>query len=243
MSESGQPVDYEGYKGAGGPRAPPPQKPNTNPTRGRMFNFIMSLIEMMIVVFVFFNVFNAAGNLVPHLVAALCSGIALAILDFNLESYAYVRGLWFCYGGYQKIGRLNFKYVPFEMVLGFISTGFIWAFCSYWPVLLRSWGVNFWPISDPSLDIWYLPAYIVIFAMLGALADFRSKRSGMWMNGPTWSYWKCAFYVWVPGLTIGIVVDRLIFTFWTNPLGLTLSILIPFLILTITAIYLIKKVL
>lgn len=243
MAESDQTVDYEGFKGAGGPRAPPPQKPNTNPTKGRIINLIASLIGTLIVFLIFLNVFNAAGTLLPHIISALFGGLAIALWDFIIESYAYVKGLWFCYGGYQKLGRFDFKHVPFEMVLGFIPVGFSLAFLSYFPDLGRSWGWYFWPISDPNLDIWLLPGFIIILAMLGALGDFFTKRSGIWMNGPTWSYWKCSFFAWVPGLSIGIVVDRLIFYSWTNPIWLSLSILIPFLILTLTAIYLIKKVL
>ncbi len=243
MSESDHSIDYEGFKGAGGPRAPPPQKPNTNPTKGRIYSLNMSLIGTIIIFFVCFTTFKASGTLLAHIISALCAGLAIAIWDFNIESYAYVKGLWFCYGGYQKIGRLDFKHVPIEMVLGFIAIGFSFAFVSYWPELFRSWGWNFWPISNPNLDIWSLPGFIVIMGMLGAYGDFLTKRSGIWMNGPTWSYWKCAFFAWVPGLSLGIIVDRLIFYLWSNPIGLTLAILIPFLILIIVAMYLIRKVL
>ncbi|NVM53855.1 MAG: hypothetical protein HWN66_09150 [Candidatus Helarchaeota archaeon] len=244
MSQSDQAIDYEGFKGAGGPGAPPPQKPNTNPTRGRILLLLIGaplLVAIPLIIFAF--PFNAAGTLIPHIIGALCAGITIAIYDWIIEAYAHVKGLWFCYGGYQKVGRLDFKHVPIDMVFSFIGNGFALALSSYFPELVRYWGWSFWPISNPNLDIWLVPGLLVLVSLGSALGDFRSKRLGIWMNGPTWTYWKCAFYAWLPLLTSGIVVDRFIIYFWTNPLGLALSILIPFLTLGIIVVILIKKVL
>jgi hypothetical protein len=243
MVNSDQSIDYDGFKGAGEPNAPPPQKPNTNPTRVRLLLLIVSPIEIAITLLLFSSSFTAAGLLLAHIIGALCSGITIAIYDWIIEAYAYVKGLWFCYGGYQKIGRLDFKHVPFDMVLSFIATGFCYAFISYFPELFRYWGWNFWPISDPSLDLWLVPGLVVLLAIFGALGDFRTKRSGVWMNGPTWFYWKCAFLAWLPLLTSGILVDRLVLLTWTNPLFLFTTILIIAAIFAVVTIYLVKKVL
>jgi hypothetical protein len=150
MSNSNTSIDYEGFKGAGGPRAPPPQKPNTNPTKGRLIVFIATPFLAMTMLIIFFNTFNTAGTLLPHIVSALCGGITIALWYFTIESYAYVKGLWFCYGGYQKIGRFDFKHFPLEMPLGFLGIGFSLVFFSYWPELARNWGWNFWTISNPN---------------------------------------------------------------------------------------------
>jgi len=243
MSEGDQSVDYKGFKGAGGPSAPPPQKPNTNPTRARLLLLIASPIEVAIIFIVFSFPFTAAGMLIAHIIGGLCAGITIAIYDWIVEAYAYVKGLWFCYGGYQKIGKLDFRHVPIDMVISFVVTGFCLAFISYFPELFRYWGWNFWPISDSSLDLWLIPGLLVLLALFGAFGDFRTKRSGVWMNGPSWSYWKCAFFAWLPLLTSGIIFDRLVLLTWTNPILLAFTIITLFLILTIIIIILVKKVL
>ncbi|MHA1428502.1 MAG: hypothetical protein ACTSQI_21160 [Candidatus Helarchaeota archaeon] len=243
MSESDQPVDYEGFKGAGGPRTPPPQKSNTNPTRERLIMLFLSPILVITGLIVFSFPFNAEGTFVPHVFGALCGGLTIAIWDWIIEAYAYVKGLWFCYGGYQKVKKLDFKHVPIEMVIGFVIIGFSLVIVTYYPQLFRSWGWNFWPVSDPALDLLAIPVLVIPFSLFGAFADFRSKRTGVWMNGPTWSYWKCAFYAWVPLLTSGLVVDRLILLTWTNPLHTMLVIIGVFLSLALVVIYLVKKVL
>ncbi len=241
MTEANQSVDYEGFKGAGGPNAPPSQKPNTNPTRSRLLLLILSPIEVAITYILFSFWFAASGALLSHVIGALCAGLTLAIYDWIIEAWAYVKGFWFCYGGYQKIGRLDFKHIPFDMLISFVGTGFCLAFVSYFPELFRFWGWNFWPISNPSLDLWLIPGLLVILALFGAFGDFRSKRAGVWMNGPTWSYWKCAFLAWLPLLTSGVIVDRLILLTWANPIFLALTVLTIFLILTIFVIVVIKK--
>ncbi|MDD1778298.1 MAG: hypothetical protein LUQ65_09030 [Candidatus Helarchaeota archaeon] len=243
MVNSDQSIDYEGFKGAGGPNAPPPQKPNSNPTKTRLTVFFTFLIELPIVLILFTPWFMAAGVLWPHILGGLCAGITLGLYDWIGESYAYVKGLWFCYGGYQKIGKVDLKHVPFEMVLGFVVMGFCLAFVSYFPELFRYWGWNFWPISDPALDLWMLPGFLIIFALIGAYGDFRTKRSGVWMNGPTWFFWKCAFYAWLPLLTAGLLVDRLILLTWANPLLLLTTILIVAAIFAVVIIVWLKKVL
>jgi hypothetical protein len=241
MPEANPAIDYEGFKGAGGPSTPPPQKPNTNPTRSRLLLLITSPIMVTVAIFLFSFPFNAAGTLFPHIIGGLCAGLTIAIYDWIIEAYAYQKGLWFCYGGYQKVGKLDFKHVPFDMIISFIGTGFTLAFVSYFPELLRNWGWNFWPISNPALDIWLVPGLLVLVAVGGALGDFYTKRAGVWMNGPTWSYWKCAFLAWLPLLTSGIVVDRLILHFWTNTIGVMVVILTVFLSLTIISVILLKK--
>ena len=230
MLEGDKSIDYEGFKGAGAPNAPPPQKPNTNPTRARMYLLLLSPLLVAAAYIIFNRPFSSAGTLIPHIISALCAGFTLAILDWIIEAYAHVKGLWFCYGGYQKLGKIDFKHVPFEMLISFIGTGFAVAFISYYPELLRYWGWNFWPIIDPSLDIWLAPGLIAIIALIGAFGDFQTKRMGVWMNGPSWTYWKCAFYAWFPLLSTGIIVDRLILITWTNPLSLILTIISIFFI-------------
>jgi hypothetical protein len=241
MPEANQAIDYEGFKGAGGPGAPPPQKPNSNPTRSRLLLLITSPLMVIIAIILFSSPFN--GTLFPHIISGLCAGLTIAIYDWIIEAYAYQKGLWFCYGGYQKVGKLDFKHVPIDMIISFIGTGFTLAFVSYFPELLRNWGWSFWPISVSALDIWLVPGLLVLVALGGAFGDFFTKRSGVWMNGPTWRYWKCAFLAWLPLLTSGIVVDRLILHFWTTPIGLTVIILTVFLTLTIISLILVKKIL
>ncbi|MHA1130570.1 MAG: hypothetical protein ACTSQI_20985 [Candidatus Helarchaeota archaeon] len=243
MAESDQSVDYEGFKGAGGPNAPPPQKPGTNPTRKRLILLVLSPIVVIIVLIVFSSLFAAQGILFAHIIGALWAGFTIAIYDWIIESYAYVKGLWFCYGGYQKIGIIDFKHVPIDMVLGFIGTGFSLTIISYFPQLFRFWGWTFPLLSNFSLDFIGVIVLLVVMSLFGAFADFRSKRSGIWMNGPTWSYWKCAFYAWLPLLSSGIIIDRLILLTWKIPTLLTLILTAPFLVETVIIIYLIKKVL
>lgn len=243
MTNSDQSVDYEGFRGAGGPNAPPPQKTDTNPTRARLLLLVLSPIEVIITLLLFIPYFAAAGLLWAHITGAIGAGITIALYDWIVEAYAYVKGLWFCYGGYQKIGRVDFKHVPIDMVLSFVATGFCIAFISYFPELFRYWGWNFWPISDPTLDIWLLPGLLVLLALFGAFGDFRTKRSGVWMNGPSWSYWKCAFYAWLPLLTSGILVDRLMLLTWANPLLLLAIILMVTAFFAVAIIYLVKKIL
>ncbi|NVM31471.1 MAG: hypothetical protein HWN65_21715 [Candidatus Helarchaeota archaeon] len=244
MSDSDQEIDYEGFKGAGGPRAPPPQKPNTNPTRQRLISLPGAPILVTVALIIFSFPFNVEGTLVPHVIGALCAGLTVAIYDWIIEAYAYVKGLWFCYGGYQKVGKLDFKHVPIDMVIGFVAMGFSLSIVTYFPQLFRYWGWHSWfPVANPTFDLLWIPGLLVGASLWGAFSDFRAKRTGVWMNGPTWSFWKCAFYAWLPGLTTIIVVDRFIVYFWTNPVGLALSILIPFLTLGIIVVILIKKVL
>jgi len=241
MSEVDQLVDYEGFKGAGGPRAPPPQKPKTNPTRARLLTLIISPIQVMIAYIIFSFPFTVSGLLIARVVGALCAGITIAIYDWIIEAYAYINGLWFCYGGYQRIGKLDFKHVPIDMVISFVAMGFCLAFISYFPELFRYWGWNFWPVSDPTLDLWLIPGLLFFLVLVGAFGDFSSKRWGVWMNGPNWSYWKCAFVAWFPLLTSGIIVDRFVLLTWTNQILLILTIITLILILTILVVISIKK--
>ncbi len=241
MSKLDLSIDYRGFKGAGAPNAPPPQKTNTNPTRERLRLLYLSPIEIVIVLVIFSVPFNTTGTFLPHIVGALCAGITIAIIDWIIEAYAYTKGLWFCYGGYQKMGKLDFRHVPIDMIVSFIGTGFCIAFISYYPELFRYLGVDFWPISNPGLDFWGIPGLLILLAVFGALGDFFTKRLGVWMNGPTWSYWKCAFCAWLPLLTSGIVVDRLILLTWIDPILLIATILTIFLILMSATIITIRN--
>ncbi len=241
MSELNQTIDYNGFRGAGGPAAPPPQRPNTNPTRQRILLLVITPFLITIVILIFREPFVSVGTFTSHIISALCAGIYIALHDWIIEAYAYQKGLWFCYGGYQKIGRLDFKHVPIDMVIGFIGTGFNLAILTYFPELLRSWGWVFWPINDPSLDIWLVPGFLVLISLGGAFIDFRSKRAGVWMNGPIWSYWKCAFIAWLPLLGFGIIVDRVTFYLLPNPLLLSVVLTGIFGIMAIIVIILIKK--
>jgi hypothetical protein len=242
MSEVKKSIDYKGFKGAGAPNAPPPQKPNTNPTRARLLMLIFTPILVVIAYSIFSKPFLLTDTLISHIIGALCTGFTLTIMDWIIEAYAHKKGLWFCYGGFQKIGKIDFKHVPFEMLISFVGMGFGVAFITYYPELFRYWGWDFWPISNPNLDIWLVPGLIAIVALIGAFGDFQTKRMGVWMNGPTWSYWKCAFYAWFPLLSIGIIVDRLIMLTWTNPLILFLTIITIFIILITITILVARKV-
>ena len=61
--------------------------------------------------------------------------------------------------------------------------------------------------------------YVPYDTFQGAYADFQSKKQGIWMNDPTWTYWKCALYAWFPLLTSGILVDRSFFLLLTFKLN------------------------
>ncbi len=243
MSESAHTIDYEGFKGAGSPKTPPPQKAGTNPTRERTILLILAPVLIIVVLFLFGSLFKAEGTFSAHIVGALWAGLTIALYDWIIEAYAYVKGLWFCYGGYQKIGKVDFKHVPIDMVIGFILIGFSLTIVSYFPQLFRFWGWNFGPLSNPALDLIGIIILLVAISLFGAFADFRSKRTGVWMNGPTWSYWKCAFYAWLPLLSSGIVVDRLILLAWGNSAFLLITLFTPLLIETVIIIYLVKKIL
>ncbi len=209
----GAPVDpaiYTTFKGAGAPSNPPPQRPNTNPSRERILELAVLPFIACIVLLVFAPVFIASDALDHHVVSALCCGLLIAVYDWIIEAWAYKKGLWFCYGGYQKIGRIDFKHVPIDMILEFIGIGFGLAILSYYPALLTSWGWAL-PFTASPYDLLYLPGFLVVSAMVGAFGDFLTKKSGVWMNGPTWTYWKCAFLAWLPLLTSGIVIERLVF--------------------------------
>ena len=213
MSDIKQDVDYDGFRGAGGPNTPPPQKPNTNPTKPRLIMFIVGYCTLPIPIIIFSTIW-ALPILLFHIISALCGGVVIAVYDWIIEAYAYKKGLWFCYGGYQKVGNIDFKHVPIEMVIGFVSIGFNLAFVSNIPYLFRGWGWDFlgwWSAYFPFLDIIWIIIVLVFLSLFGSFGDFQSKKQGIWMNGPTWTYWKCAFYAWLPLLTSGILLDRLVF--------------------------------
>jgi len=211
MSESDE--IYTTYKGAGGPGAPPPQRPGTDPTKQRIRSLLVSAIVIPIIFIFFGPLFFLSGTLIAHIISALCGGITIAILDWIIEAYAYKKGLWFCYGGYQKIGNVDFKHVPFEMLVGFVLGGFTVSFLSYYPQLLRFWGFDIIPIDRIILDLIAVVILLVVLSLFGSFSDFNAKKQGVWMNGPTWTYWKCAFYAWLPGLALGVVIDHVIFYF------------------------------
>ncbi len=208
--ESFDPAIYTTFKGAGAPSNPPPQRPNSNPSRVRILELAVAPVPAVILLLVFAPIFNASNSLGQHVLSALCCGFVIAVYDWIVEAWAYTKGLWFCYGGYQKLGRIDFKHVPIDMIIGFIGTGFTLAILSYYPALLTSWGWAL-PFMTPPFDLVYLPGFLVLSAMVGAFGDFQTKKSGVWMNGPTWTYWKCAFLAWLPLLTSGIIIDRLVF--------------------------------
>lgn len=211
MSESDE--IYTTYKGAGGPGDPPPQKIGTDPTKERILFVVANAIVILIAFIIFGPLFFVSGTLIAHIISALCGGITIAIWDWIIEAYAYKKGLWFCYGGYQKIGKVDFKHVPFDMLVGFVLYGFTVSFLSYFPALFRFWGFDIIPINYIILDTLAIAILLVALSLFGSYADFDSKKRGIWMNGPTWTYWKCAFYAWLPLLTLGVVVDHVLFFF------------------------------
>jgi len=211
MSESDE--IYTTYKGAGGPGAPPPQRPGTDPTKERIRVVIIFAI-LVPIAFIFFGpMFFLSGTLLQHIISALCGGVIIAIWDWAIEAYAHKKGLWFCYGGYDKVGKVDFKHVPFDMLVFFVFYGFILSFVSYFPALFRFWGFDIIPINYVILDTIAIAVLLVALSLFGSFADFNSKKQGVWMNGPTWTYWKCAFYAWLPLLASGVIIDHLIFYF------------------------------
>lgn len=211
MSEPEQKIDYKGFRGAGGPSDPPPQKSNTNPTKHRIILMVISLLAMPIPVLIYLYPFLLSGTLIFHIISALCGGITIAIYDWIIEAYAYKKGLWFCYGGYQKIGKLDFQHVPIDMLIGFVGLGSIICYLSHVIEVGRTLGIDPLPPLTPLADIVSILNIVVMVSIIGALDDFRSKRLGIWMNGPTWNFWKCVLYAWVPLITSGIVVDRIVY--------------------------------
>lgn len=213
MSSRKKDIPYDSFEGAGGPNNPPPQKPDTNPTKQRLIMLIVGYCSLPIPLIAFSTIWSLP-ILLLHFISGLCGGVIIAIYDWIIEAYAHQKGLWFCYGGYQKIKELDFKHVPIDMVIGFISLGINLAFASHIPFLFRGWRwdvLGWWAAYFPALDIVWIIILLVFLSLFGAFADFQSKKQGIWMNGPTWTYWKCAFYAWLPLLTSGIIVDHLIY--------------------------------
>ena len=66
MSNNNTSIDYKGFKGAGSHNAPPPQKPNTNPTRIRLLLLLLAPILMSIVMIIFGPLFIIADSLLSR---------------------------------------------------------------------------------------------------------------------------------------------------------------------------------
>ena len=208
---------YTSFKGAGGPGAPPPQRPGSNPTR--MWQaFFVGCIVAFIVSQIFALIVFPGATYIQVLISCLCAGFAVAVSDWITEVIANKKGLWFMYGGHTRIGRINTYTIPLEMSLGFIFLAGGGAILSYLPSLLRVWGTTLWPFVDPNLDlITYVPVLIIIIAMTGSLVDFISaKRNGALMNGPNWTYWKHWPSIWVPLMSISIGTMRILMIPWPD---------------------------
>ncbi|MHA1784173.1 MAG: hypothetical protein ACTSVY_16360 [Candidatus Helarchaeota archaeon] len=131
MVKNKQYIPYDTFQGAGAPSEPPPQKPDTNPTKIRIIMLIIGVCLIPINILLFYRTFFSYGTFFQHVISATCGGITIAIIDWIIEAHVYKKGLWFCYGGYQKIGKIDFKHVPIDMVIGFIATGFNLSFISF----------------------------------------------------------------------------------------------------------------
>jgi hypothetical protein len=210
MGKTKKSVDYYGFEGAGGPGAPPPPNPKSNPDKARfntmVFSFILAIPALVLAYVVFKEV-----EYIKLIVAGLVAGIAIAIGDWMYEVYAYVRGYWFVYGGHTRLGKVNFYHVPIEMTIGFIPLGVALIILSYLPLLPRHLGIMIWPFSVPALDnILVLPITLIINSFCGGYFDFASKKYGLFMNGHNWDYFIHCMSVWLPLSTFAVVISRIV---------------------------------
>ncbi len=133
--------------------------------------------------------------------AAFLAGAVCGAYDWTIEAIAYKKGLWFCYGGIQKIAlgdmTIDFMHVPIDMVIGFVFYGVIISFVS----IYREIADRYERLAGrlhPGYDAVRLAAVLILFSFGGATVDFASKKLGIWQNGPTWSYLDTALVAWLP---------------------------------------------
>jgi len=179
------------------------KKKNLKQTTFRLASFIPILILFIVVYVIFIPKFE-------NIIGGIITGITISVYDFIIEYYAYKHGLWYCYGGFQKIGKYDL-HVPIDMSILFFIGGFTLALFSTFPNYLReTFFVEILLLLNPYLDILWILISLIIISLIGALVDFSSKKFGVWKNGETWTYWKCAFFAWFPLLTFPVLLNYLI---------------------------------
>ncbi|TFF85779.1 MAG: hypothetical protein EU551_03340 [Promethearchaeota archaeon] len=169
---------------------------------------LSTFIPMVIILIFVFIVFDPNSKII---IAGIFSGLTISIHDFIIEFYAFKHDLWYCYGGFQKIGKYNL-HVPIDMIILFFIGGLSLGIFSTFPNFIRQLtyynGILF---KNPYLDFIWVFIALVIIALIGASADFISKKFGVWENGKTWTFWKCAFYAWLPLLCLSVFIFQLMF--------------------------------
>ncbi|MBD3230885.1 MAG: hypothetical protein GF329_22090 [Candidatus Lokiarchaeota archaeon] len=175
---------------------------NRSATIFRLSSFI-PIILFLIIVYIIFS------PTLSMIIAGIFSGITISIHDFIIEFYAYKKELWLCYGGFQKIGKYNL-HVPLDMSILFFIGGLSLGIFSTFPEYLREKEILNGLFSNPMFDWIWILVILVIIALIGAAADFISKRFGVWENGKNWTFWKCAFFAWLPLLIFSVVVNYLV---------------------------------
>jgi hypothetical protein len=200
---------YTTFKGAGGPGAPPPQRPGSNPTRMWQMFFVVCVIAFIAALICAAFVYQGEYYL-KALVSSLCAGVATAVVDWMIEVYAAQKGYWFMYGGHTRLGRINSHTIPMEMSFGFIFLGAGGAILSYLPLLVRFLGITTWPFYDPNLDFLTVIVIVLIISISGACVDFIvAKRNGALMNGPNWHFVKHVVTIYFPIEAIAMVTVRI----------------------------------
>lgn len=224
------PSIYTGFKGAGAPGAPPPQKPNTNPIKF-VYGVILAGIVLLIVCLVISSFASKGTEYFQLFISALCAGIATVVVEWMYEIDALATGRWFNYcDGHSRLGKINL-HLPIEIMTIFIFLAPCLVYASYVPELSRRFGINIWPFSDPFFDLPYIVVMLLMVSLIAAFSDFTThKKVGLWMNGPDLTYWKMALTCWLPGATITVVVGRILML--VHPASLLTAVLILFLILT-----------
>ncbi|MHA1378211.1 MAG: hypothetical protein ACTSRG_07500 [Candidatus Helarchaeota archaeon] len=181
------------------------RKGRLSATQYRVVGYL-PIIPCMILAFILFQ-----PNTI-ELIAASIAGLFTALYDWCIEAYAYKKGLWYCYGGFQeiKIGNktIDFKHVPIDMIVSFWFFGFMYSILATFPDRNRN---LYHFITDPALvnpmlDPLWIAILCIIMATLGAIFDYNSKGSGVWQNGETWTFWKCAYYAWLSLICFTIVI-------------------------------------
>ncbi|MHA1301632.1 MAG: hypothetical protein ACTSO9_19600 [Candidatus Helarchaeota archaeon] len=181
------------------------KKGHLTPTQYRFVGYI-PIIPCMILAFLLFQ------PDIVEIIAASIAGVFTAVYDWSIEAYAYKKGLWFCHGGIQKIELgdkvIDFKHVPIDMVISFWFFGFMYSILATFPDRNRTLYhfISDPALTNPALDFVWIAILCVIMATLGAIFDFHSKRSGVWENGKTWTFWKCAYYAWLSLIGFTVII-------------------------------------
>jgi hypothetical protein len=206
MENNSNSVDYYGFEGAGGPGAPPPPKPGANIDRARYLTSLSCVAMGATGLAIAATVYRGSEYL-KFVTAGLYTGATVAVFDWIVETHSFVKGYFFTYGGHTRIGRLNTYHIPFEMSLGFVplGCGLLGLTCgAFW---LREWGADFWPFSNPALiSAFYIPGMLIVTSLIGSYIDYASKKQGIFMNGPGWTFKKHVLSTWIPLSTAGALV-------------------------------------